>query len=165
MKTKLTHSAIFCALVAGMTMAPSLALPCAICEGNTISLLPWEHPTDNELDKVFDDAAAEFGVPSDLLRAVAWVESRWIHTGPSIDQGWGIMHLVENDTAETLTLAAKAIGESTETLKQNPVANIRGAAAILAQFAKETAGDNPRLEDYQEALLKYSGLHPDAAPF
>lgn len=164
MKNFCSKTAVLLALATSLTMAPTVAFPCAICEGNTIKLLPWEHPCDQEMNTIFEKAADEFGVPADLLRAIAWVESRWIHTGPSIDQGWGIMHLVDNSDSQTLPLAAKALGVPVEKVKSDPEANIRGAAALLGKWVAETAGENPSPGDFREALLKITGLHPDVAP-
>lgn len=55
------------------------------------------HPDQATLEAAFEQAATDYGVPAVILRAVAFVESRWIHTGPTIDHGYGIMHLVDND--------------------------------------------------------------------
>jgi len=99
-------------------------------------------------------------VPAVILKAVAFQESRWVHSGPTIDNGYGLMHLVDNSYSRTLLEAAELTGLSVEDLKTDPIANIRGAAALIARCAKETVGEPQRLGDYWEALKRFTGLMP-----
>ena len=64
------------------------------------------HPGVKTIQKYFNEAAAEFGVPAELLMAIGQVESNWTQIGPGIDRGWGIMHLVQNDYSNTLNEAS-----------------------------------------------------------
>ncbi len=89
--------------------------------------------------RMFKDAADEFRVPQALLEAIGYLENNWIQIGPSIDKGWGIMHLVDNDYSHTLIEAARLLGLDPQVLKDDPGQNIRGAAALLASYAG-TAG-------------------------
>lgn len=53
------------------------------------------------LQRAFDDAAAEYHVPSSVLLAVSYLQSRWdAHAGaPSVSGGYGPMHLTDARTA------------------------------------------------------------------
>ncbi|MBN1491261.1 MAG: N-acetylmuramoyl-L-alanine amidase, partial [Phycisphaerae bacterium] len=119
------------------------------------------HPDQATLEAAFEQAAIDYGVPAVILRAVAFVESRWIHTGPTIDGGYGIMHLVDNDGSQTLDEAATLTGYTVDELKADAIANIRGFAALLAAYAANTVGEPATIEDYYQALKLASGLHVD----
>ena len=135
-----------------------------------------------ELQAAFAAAAREFDVPESILLAVAYNESRWeTHDGqPSTDGGYGVMHLTDAQPADgdavgasadpvahpdpgdpsqhTLLAAAELIGHSPDTLKRDPVQNIRGGAALLAQYAREVNGMIPPSEaDWYGAVAKYRG--------
>lgn len=109
-------------------------------------------------DEAFSKAASEFGVPAPLLEAVSYAQTRWdAHPGEhNTDGGYGPMNLIDGslfaaDLAEakdgaaggsadavpqqvdSLGRAARLLGVSRETLRQDPTANIRGGAALLAQ--------------------------------
>jgi hypothetical protein len=144
---------------------------------------PLRAQTDPQsLQQAFAGAANEFHVPEAVLLAVAYNESRWEqHDGaPSTSGGYGIMHLVEingtviaagkgdgspathllpvNDaTLHTLTTAAQLIGQPPATLKQDAQQNLRGGAALLAQYARETTGTLPAdPADWYGAVARYS---------
>ncbi len=123
--------------------------------------LAGPHPDQAALETAFDAAAAEFDVPAAILKAVAFVESRWVHAGPTVDFGYGLMHLVDNQDAQTLHEAAKLTGLSPETLKTDPLANLRGGAALIARYVRETVGEPTALADYWPALKRFTGLRPD----
>lgn len=110
---------------------------------------------------LFEQAALEFKVPADVLKGVAFAETRWEHlTWPpgetvSPDNGmprpYGIMSLWDNSYfGHSLIDAAKLIGQDPETLKQDPLQNMRGAAALLRKLYNET----PRPEDTTEADIE-----------
>jgi hypothetical protein len=129
----------------------------------------------------FEQAAAEFNVPVELLQGVAYAETRWrpvvpkglakktgedfievdFHEGemPAV---YGIMGL-RNDGhfGRSLVQAAALIRELPETLVTDTRANIRGAAALLAQYGNRKDRNTP-LELWEEALAKFSGI-PDRA--
>ncbi len=90
------------------------------------------------LADAFENAAREWNVPRDLLVAIAYAETRLNdHAGePSIDNGYGLMHLVDNDVVQTLPLAVKLVRAPADQLKQDMVQNIRGGAAVLDSYAK-----------------------------
>lgn len=109
------------------------------------------------------DAARESGVPADLLRAIAYVETRWTQRVPAAPQGddaqppsYGVMGLRDDDWfGHSLVDAAAMIGRTPEELKHDPVLNIRGAAALLAVIGR---GNGESLESWEEAVAKYSGI-------
>ncbi len=131
----------------------------------------------------FASAAREFAVPEPLLLSVSYNLSRWeAHSGrPSMAGGYGPMHLTQvglargfdgrgaeqvrggggnlNDPAlQTLDTAAQLLGVSPELLKRDPAQNIRGGAALLAHYARETIGTTPAdPAAWYAAVARYSG--------
>ena len=134
--------------------------------------------------QAYADAAAEFGVPEDLVLAVSYVETRWnTHQGePSRGAGYGPMHLTDLATAapETLTedrrgdaerprlpraaslqtvdRAAELLDTSAARVRTDPRQNIRGGTALLADYQQELGqevSDDPA--DWYGAVARYSG--------
>ena len=65
---------------------------------------------------------------------------------------------ITDPTFHTLTEAADLLSLPPEVLKQDKKQNIRGAAALLAKYAKQTTGPAPMdLNDWYGAVAKYSG--------
>ncbi|MGE7218998.1 N-acetylmuramoyl-L-alanine amidase [Priestia koreensis] len=126
------------------------------------------------LQNEFQKAATEFHVPLRVLLSLSYNLSQFEdHDGnPSTSGGYGPMHLVDLPTTLTddlkgdgsssvskqpLQQAAELIHEKTDVLKKNPVQNIRGAAALLANYAKEGTGSIPKAEeDWYGAVARYS---------
>ena len=116
---------------------------------------------ENQLDTAFENAAKEFDVPQALLAAIAYAETHFDdHNGePSSDNGYGLMHLVDNTHARTLEMAAKLTGVSVEDLKKIPAENIRGGAALLRAYADEREMDDKsrrNLAAWYEVVARYS---------
>lgn len=130
----------------------------------------------------FAAAAKEFGVPEEILLSVSYNQSRWISHGTeaSVDGGFGLMNLrskaavkaqdgrgdasrTQNNQADnaqyTLDEAASLLNASTESLKSDESQNIRGAAAILADYArKQNNGSLPgSIDGWYGAVAQYSG--------
>ncbi len=125
----------------------------------------------------FEEAAAEFNVPVELLQSIAYAETRWrpiipkgqakktgedfqeveLHPG-DMPPAYGIMGL-RNDThfGSSLNQAAALIREMPATLVVDTRANIRGAAALLAQYGNRKNRYTP-LEQWEEAVAKLSGI-------
>jgi N-acetylmuramoyl-L-alanine amidase/CARDB len=116
------------------------------------------HPSVSTTQKYFIQASKEFGVPVSLLMVIGQVENNWTQTGPTIDQGWGIMHLVQNSFCNTLSEAAQLVGLSEQVLKDDALQNIRGAAALIAKYAGEEREKFRRIEDWYPAVARFSGL-------
>lgn len=120
-------------------------------------LLTAERNPDN-MKPLFQTAAEEFEVPVELLMVIGQVETNWTQIGPSIDRGWGVMHLVQNNYADTLGLAAQLLNVSVDTLKQDARQNIRGAAAILQYIAGPKRFQFKGMEDWWDAVKYLTGL-------
>lgn len=110
--------------------------------------------------QAFASAAQEFDVPVPLLEAICYMEGRLSNQGgqPSIDNGFGCMHLVVNPHADTLDQAAQALGVSTDLLKADIATNIRGGAAVLHADALQLSGGQlpATLADWYGAAELYS---------
>lgn len=119
------------------------------------------------LAKAFEKAAAEHGVPRDLLVAIGYAETRLDNHGgsPSQADGFGIMHLVSNPAHRTLEVASRLTGTSPAVLRAEDAANIDGAAAVLRAYADDVrlAGISRRdLAAWYPVVARYSGA---ADPF
>jgi N-acetyl-anhydromuramyl-L-alanine amidase AmpD len=124
-------------------------------------------------------AAREFGVPASILLAIGYNESHWASHGsmPSADGGYGPMDLTARSfrttsgrtgkpvtvklvkTHYTLDEAAALLHESTGTLKTSAAQNVRGAAAVLARYARQLTGGRlpATLGGWYGAVAAYSG--------
>jgi hypothetical protein len=156
--------------------------------GPAATVIPGTTTGASKLQAAFDSAAREFGVPERILLAVAYNESRWEQHGgsPSADGGYGVMHLTDVSAGDTsggdsgngsadatpvptdlslhsLHAAADLLGLPADTLKSDPAQNVRGGAALLAEYARDTVGTVPtNLGDWYGAVAKYRSS-PDAA--
>ena len=126
---------------------------------------------------LFEKAAQEFGVPADILKGVAFAETRWEQlTWPpgetaspetGMPRPYGIMSLWDNEHfGHSLVDAAKLIGKDPEELKSDPYQNMRGAAALLKKIYGEIARPDGTaeqdIESWRYAVAKYSGIpEPD----
>ena len=126
---------------------------------------------------LFDQAAQEFGVPSDILKGVAFAETRWDHlTWPpgetvspenGMPRPYGIMSLWDNQFfGHSLLEAATLLGKTPDELKRDPYQNIRGGAALLRKIYDETPKPDGTteadIESWRNAIRKYSGIpEPD----
>ncbi|GHO42861.1 N-acetylmuramoyl-L-alanine amidase [Ktedonospora formicarum] len=116
---------------------------------------------ESNLAPVFDQVATEFGVPASLLKTICYMEGRLSNHGgsPSIDQGYGCMHLVKNKHADTLDQAAQLLNVSTDLLKSDIATNIRGGAAVLRAQALQLSnnmGLPASLNDWYGTVAAYS---------
>lgn len=167
-----------------VALATSLAIPSGFMPTANEYAAAESTMNSEALQQAFEKAAEEFKVPQNVLMAVAYNQSRWdYHKGHSEVGGYGVMNLVQIDGGEfahgkgedveaqgvdnsvinTLDQAANLIGIDPEALKDDPEQNIRGGAALLAEYARETAGDIPsNPEDWYGAIVKYSGSEFDS---
>ncbi|WP_344930118.1 hypothetical protein [Saccharopolyspora gregorii] len=133
---------------------------------------------DTVQQRAYESAAAEFGVPQQLLMAVSFQLTRWEdhHGEQSKAGGYGPMHLVEvsaeqlreqhpklvryadEPSLHTLTEAAELTDTDPEQLKTDVVQNIRAGAALLAHRAEEIDGGAPEeIDDWYPAVAEFSG--------
>lgn len=138
---------LLAAAVTGGAAAGSMALP-AIADPGQIKV------DENE---AFVAASRRHGVPAAVLAALSHAQTRWQdHDGrPSAALGYGPMHLVDGAAVaiararigkpaqdegqigiDTLGRASELTGTSKQQLRTDPVANIDGAAAVLAATQK-----------------------------
>lgn len=113
----------------------------------------------------FAEAGAEFSVPEDLLKALAFIESEFDHKSgaPTTRGGRGVMGLRDGGPADTLTDAAALLHVDKSVLVRDPAQNIRGAAALLGQY-HDAAAQQPGVEaPWEIAISQYSGLPPEQA--
>jgi N-acetylmuramoyl-L-alanine amidase len=117
--------------------------------------------TTDSLSADFASAAREFGVPEPLLESICYMEGRLSNNDgePSIDNGFGCMHLVQNANFDTLDQAAKDLGVTPALLKGDMATNIRGGAAVLRDDARQDSATHTvpsSLADWYGALTIYS---------
>lgn len=116
--------------------------------------------TSNARQSLFTNAAQEFGVPVEVLLAISYNQTRWQSSGEAtVDGGFGLMNLTAKGAAtidgrgdpsrplpkptnppaapDTLDEAAALLQTSPQSLKTNDQQNVRGAAALLAKYAKQ----------------------------
>jgi N-acetyl-anhydromuramyl-L-alanine amidase AmpD len=149
-------------------LLPGLALPVIVaCADMPTRVVDAASSTAFEagpLDAHFEAAAREFGVPSALLKAIAFAETRMqmVKGNAEFDgqsPAFGVMAL----RGEQLTRGAALAGVSVDAARSEPLANIRAAAALLRAYAAEMAVDRTRIGDWATAVARYSGIsHPQA---
>lgn len=120
--------------------------------------LEKEHPSIKTIENYIVQASEEFLVPVEILKVIAQVETNWTQIGPSIDRGWGIMHLVKNNYANTLLEAAELLNLQPQILKDDPLQNIRGLAALLRSCQNTIKEEPKHLEDWFYAVKQTTGL-------
>ena len=138
-----------------------LALMATTALGNRSPIAYAHTMTSSQVNPAFDQAAQESGVPASLLKAICYMEGRLSNHGgsPSIDQGYGCMHLVKNKHTNILDKAAKELNVSSDQLKIDIAANIRGGAAILRDEALQLSSNSrlpASLSDWYGAVAAYS---------
>src|ERR1017187_1613645 len=126
---------------------------------------------------LFDQAAQEFNVPADILKGVAFAETRWEQlTWPpgetaspetGMPRPYGIMSLWDNKYfGQSLIEAAALIGKTPDELKQDAFQNIRGGAALLRRIydanPKPEGTTEADIESWRYAIRQYCGIpEPD----
>lgn len=124
------------------------------------------------LISAFESAAAEFGVPADVLKGIAFAETRWQQlewtSGDTascmgMPHVYGVMALQDNDFfGHSLRTAAELIHQDPSILKKDFAQNIRGAAALLQKLHKELPLPDglasSDIESWQNAIASYCGI-------
>lgn len=137
----------------------SLALLLSCIQGHTSSVQAHIIDQNSSINAAIESAAYDFQVPAPLLKVLCYMEGRLSnHLGsPSIDNGYGCMHLVKNKRYNTLDEAAKLLHVNANDLKTNMPLNIRGGAVILRQKAIQLHGSLPTaLADWYAIVADYS---------
>ena len=147
-------------LLAGVLLL-TLLIPVA-SEHFTISRAKLAHTgMPGPLGQAFEQAAHEFNVPSTLLEAICYMEGRLSDQDgdPSVDNGFGCMHLIKNRRGDTLDRAASELKLSVEQLKFDLPDNVRGGAAILRDDALQLSNAHSlpdNLNNWYGAVAAYS---------
>jgi N-acetyl-anhydromuramyl-L-alanine amidase AmpD len=122
---------------------------------------PAGHVQPQTISQAFEQAAREFHVPAPILKAICYMEGRLSNNGgsPSMDNGFGCMHLVQNKQSDTLDRAAKELKVSVSQLKTDLPTNIRGGAVLLRDYARQLSSTRSlpaNLGDWYGAVAAYS---------
>lgn len=145
----------------------ALTVTALVATGQPATAAPAPAAAD-PLNRAFDRAAQEYGVPRDLLAAVGYGESRLDgHAGqPSQANGYGVMHLASNPENRSLEKAAALTGEPADRLRRDTAANILGGAAVLRDHADRLGLDRAERRDvnaWYPAVARYSEAEGPAA--
>ena len=116
-------------------------------------------PEGTSLEVIFAGAAGEFGVPSAILKSVAWAETRLQMVSgesefPDQEPAYGLMAL----RGAQLENGAGAAGVSVDAAMHEPEANIRAAAAVMSQHADDLDIERGELSDWAAVVVAYSGI-------
>ncbi|MEU8565578.1 peptidoglycan-binding protein [Streptomyces cyaneofuscatus] len=152
---------------AGASVLAALTVTALVATGQPATAAPAP-PAAEPLNRAFDRAAREYGVPRDLLAAVGYGESRLDgHAGkPSQANGYGVMHLASNPDNRSLEKAAALTGEPADRLRRDIAANILGGAAVLRDHADRLGLDRTERRDvnaWYPAVARYSEAEGPAA--
>lgn len=114
-----------------------------------------------KVSQAFEQASSEFHVPVALLKAICYLEGRMSNNegDPSVDNGFGCMHLVKNEHGDLLDRAARESGLSANQLRADMSSNIRGGAALLRDDALQFSSTHrlpANLADWYGAVAAYS---------
>lgn len=115
-----------------------------------------------ELDRTYHAAAAETGVPADLLAAVGYVQTRWQQVAGEAEfdgavTRTGVMGLVP----DAIDRGAALTGYSADDVRQSADANILAAAKLLAAEAQAQGVSGTDLAAWEPVLAAWSAI-PDA---
>jgi hypothetical protein len=144
-----------------LSLSCAFALVLMALAGNALSAQAHTGASTSPINAVFDQAASQFQVPAALLKTLCYMEGHLSnHSGnPSMDHGYGCMHLVKNSQADTLDQAATLLHVSADQLKTNIATNILGGAAVLRAQALQLSGSQTlptSLADWYGAVAAYS---------
>jgi N-acetyl-anhydromuramyl-L-alanine amidase AmpD len=111
------------------------------------------------LDPLFAQAAREFDVPANLLKALSFTETRWqMWEGQSEFEGLAPAYGVMGLRGERLERGAALAGVSVEAARTEARANIRAGAALLSADAEALKVDRTDLGAWGPAVARFSGI-------
>ncbi len=119
------------------------------------TLFGCAHPdtSSTEINDAIASAAEQYGVPQELLAAIAWTGTRLNDRGGSANTegAVGIMNLHADGTMPSAVDAADAIGVDPAQIGDHDADSINGAAALMAKHADEyLALTGNRVDTWQE---------------
>ncbi|MFE5632195.1 N-acetylmuramoyl-L-alanine amidase [Streptomyces sp. NPDC056543] len=137
--------------------------------------------TPGDFERAAEQAAAEFGVPKDVLLGVSHESSWWEGNQgrPSTKGGYGPMHLTDTTSGKTyahrpgegpvdatgtddpsehtVQAAAALTGVAPQRLKSDELQNLRGGAALLAAYQRQITREiSPDPGNWYGAVARYS---------
>jgi len=115
-------------------------------------------PEGTTLAAMFDAAATEFGVPADLLKSIAWTETRWQMVAGEDELGQDAAYGLLALRGERLARGAALAGLDVEDVRTEPLANLKAGAALLSAEADALAIDRTSLADWAEVVAEASGI-------
>lgn len=120
--------------------------------------------TPYELNEAFAQAARDFQVPADLLKAIAHAETRFeMISGQQEFEGMPAAHGLMALRGEKLVEGARLAGVTEEAARTKPEENIRAAAALLSSYAEEAGLDRSDVGAWAPVVVKLSGItNPEA---
>ena len=139
-----------------------MVMPCELRSlANQARFVPANLTGTGVVSRAFEEASREFQVPVVLLEAICYMEGRFSNNGgnPSVDDGYGCMHLIQNEHGDVLDRAAHTLGVSVNQLKQDLPTNIRGGATLLRadELQLSDAHSLPtNVRDWYGAVATYS---------
>lgn len=127
---------------------------------------PVEQPLDlRPLEIAVESASAEFGVPSELLLALAWEASRWDASVVRQWGGYGLFDFREPDIGggPNIEDAAVALGISPDDIRHSTLHQVRAAAILLRNSAAighgGAAPPADELSAWVSAVARFSERH------
>jgi len=117
-----------------------------------------------DLDASFERASKEFGVPLEIVQAVAYVSSGGVQRQPSTfadrPPAYGVMGLRDDDWfGHSLREAAALLGVSPDLLRTDAEANVRGGTALLARIAaKHPEAVSRDIDSWRGVVAEFSGI-------
>ena len=132
-------------------------------------------PYTTQLLDAFTTASKAYNVPVDLLKAVAYEQTRYSNiiessTGKSTgDQPpvYGVMGLRNDDWfGHSLLEGSKLINQPPEVVAINPYLNVQAAATLISSIADSLNIDRTNLNNWRPVLEEFSGIpQKDIRPF
>jgi N-acetyl-anhydromuramyl-L-alanine amidase AmpD len=120
--------------------------------------------TPAPLDALFAQAAAEFAVPVGLLKAISYAETRWemVESQPEFE-GQPVVYGLMGIKGGRLEEAARLAGVDAGAVRSDRLANIRAAAALLAQDARALGVGGEDEGAWAPVVARYSGIADEGA--
>lgn len=119
------------------------------------------------LTPALQDVSKQYDIPENLMAALMYVESGGSHRygEHSIEAGYGVMNLRENNLVDTVAEGASLIGKSKEEVLYDQGANIEAAGALLKSYYDDAVASGlSESEAWYAAVSQYSGrTNPELA--
>ncbi len=122
-----------------------------------LEFLNRPHPNVATINKFFNQASAEFGVPVTILKAVAQVQSNWAQVSESMYGSWGVMGIIENNFTHQVSKAATLLNTDVASIKNDAQTNIR-AGAVLLKVYQQGQPVSANEADWFQSVKKLTGL-------